>query len=190
MTKFIVGVILGVLLVPAAFYVYVSLGLAPVATSAPPMPFERFFAKTALHAVLRREAPKTLSTQASDSVLLAGARVYTKNCSVCHGFPNQPPSRIAKGMFPRPPQLFEPGHRVVNDPVGVTYWKAKHGIRLSGMPGFGSSLKGEDLYAVSLLLANADKLPANVEQSLVPPPAAPPAPAARKGAMAQGKKRK
>ncbi len=175
MGKFIVGVIIGILLVPAAFYVYVSLGLAPVATSAPPMPFERFFAKTALHAVLRREAPKTLSKTASDAVLLAGARVYTHNCVLCHGFPNQPESRVAKGMFPHPPQLFEPGHMVTNDPVGVTYWKVQHGIRLSGMPGFESSLTNDDLYAVSLLLANANHLPANVQQALAPPapPAAP-----------------
>jgi thiosulfate dehydrogenase len=191
MSKFVVGLILGVLLVPAAFYVYVSLGLAPVATSAPPLPFERFFAKTALHAVLRREAPKTRSTQASDAVLLRGAQVFVKNCAVCHGFPNQPETSIAKGMFPHPPQLFEPHHMVTDDPVGVTYWKAKHGIRLSGMPGFEGSLKDDDLYAVSLLLANANKLPANVSQVLVPPPqAAPPAPAPGQGAKAQAKKGK
>jgi mono/diheme cytochrome c family protein len=188
MTKFIVGLIMGVLLVPAAFYVYVSLGLAPVATSAPPMPFERFFAKTALHAVLRREAPKTLSKAASDSVLLTGARVFVENCSVCHGFPNQPESRIAKGMFPHPPQLFEPHHMVTNDPVGVTYWKARHGIRLSGMPGFEASLTNDKLYAVSLLLANANHLPANVRQALVPPP--PPAAASQPAADKKAKVKK
>ena len=175
MGKFIAGLIIGVLLIPAGFYLYIRAGLAPVATSAPPMPFERFFAKTALHAVLRRDAPKTLSTQASEAVLLEGANVYDKNCSFCQGFPNQPETAAAKGMFPHPPQLFEPRDMVTDDPVGVTYWKVKHGIRLTGMPGFVGSLKDSQVYAVSLLLKHADHLPPVVSQAIVPPAVAPPA---------------
>ena len=66
MGKFIAGVIMGFLLVPAGFYLYVRSGHAPVATSAQPMPFEEFFANAALHATLSREAPKTRTTKASD----------------------------------------------------------------------------------------------------------------------------
>ncbi|MCL5005174.1 MAG: c-type cytochrome [Acidobacteria bacterium] len=185
MGKFIVGVIIGILLVPAVFYLYVRSGYAPVATSAPPMPFERFFAKTALHATLNREAPKTHTTTASRGELLAGVQVYRDNCAVCHGLPGKPRSPVARGEFPPPPQLFEPAHMVTNDPVGVTYWKVKHGIRLTGMPGFQTSLTDEEIWNVSLLLANADKLPADVSQTLQAPltpalPAKPSAPPATK----------
>ncbi len=184
MWKFIIGVIIGIIVVPVAFYFYCSSGHAPVATAASPMPFERFFAKTALHATLNRDAPKTHSTKASDAELLAGIDVYRHNCAGCHGLPQKQPSNVAKGMFPRPPQLFEPGHMVTDDPVGVTYWKAKHGIRLSGMPGFTGLLTDEQLWNVSLLLANADRLPPDVEQSLTAPPQAPAQP---KGKVAAGK---
>ncbi len=176
MAKFIVGVIIGFLLVPALFYLYCKSGHAPVATAAPPMPLETFFAKTALHAAISREAPKTQSTRATEGELRAGVDVYHHNCEVCHGIPDQSASNISKGMFPRPPQLFAPGHMVTDDPVGVTYWKAKHGIRLTGMPGFVNLLTDEQLWNVSLLLANADKLPPDIKQTLSTPPTPPPAP--------------
>jgi thiosulfate dehydrogenase len=170
MGKFIIGIIIGILLVPAAFYIYCRSGSAPVATSAAPIPLERFFAKTALHATLNRDAPKTHSTTGSEGELLAGVKVYQENCAVCHGVEGHPASNAAKGMFPRPPQLFEPRHMVADDPVGVTYWKAKHGIRLTGMPGFTGLLTDEQIWNVSLLLANADKLPPSVKQALTAPP--------------------
>ena len=175
MAKFIVGLIIGILLVPASFYWYVRSGRAPMATSAQPMPLERFFAKTALDAVLQREAPKTKTTKASEGELLAGVQVYRHYCGGCHGLPGKPMTATAKGEFPQPPQLFEPDHMVTDDPVGVTYWKVKHGIRLSGMPGFHASLTDEQIWNVSLLLANADKMPPDVSQTLQSPPGPPPA---------------
>ena len=174
MGKFIFGVIIGFLLVPALFYLYCKSGHAPVATSAPPMPLERYFSRTALHATINREAPKTHSSRATEGELLAGVEVYHHNCAVCHGIGGERASNVAKGMFPRPPQLFAPGHMVTDDPVGVTYWKAKHGIRLTGMPGFTGLLTDEQLWNVSLLLANADKLPPKVKQALATPPPMPP----------------
>lgn len=184
MGKIIVGIIIGILLVPTAFYFYCKSGNAPVATASAPMPLETFFAKTALHATIRRDAPKTHSTSATEGELLAGAKVYQDDCSVCHGLMGQPASAIAKGMFPRPPQLFH--HMVTDDPVGETYWKAKHGIRLTGMPGFSGLLTDEQIWNVSLLLANADKLPPSVKQALT---AAPQSAASKETGAAAGKSR-
>ncbi len=186
MAKFIIGVIVGFLLVPICFFIYVKSGHAPVATSSSPMPFETFFAKTALHSTLAREAPKTMSTKASEDELQNGAMVYKMNCAGCHGLPGRPETPMAKGMFPHPPQLLEPSGMVTDDPVGVTYWKAKNGIRLTGMPGFKGSLTDAELYSVSLLLANADKLPADVKAKLSPAPA----PAAQPPAPAKAKKKR
>lgn len=185
MGKFIVGVIVGVILVPVAFYLYCNSGHAPVATSAEPMPLETFFAKTALHATLRRQAPKTRPAKASEAELLAGVNVYQHNCALCHGLPGRPASRVAKGEFPAPPQLFDHGQMVTDDPVGVTYWKAKHGIRLTGMPGFIGSLTDEQLWNVSQLLANADRLPSDVEKALSAPPPTPPQPKAKNSAASK-----
>ena len=75
---------------------------------------------------------------------------------------------IAKGEFPKPPELFK-GKGVSEDPPGETYWKVANGIRLTGMPGFNSSLTTDQVWQVTLLLANSDKLPAAVQTTLQQP---------------------
>ncbi len=165
MGKFLLGVIIGLVLLPIVVYIYFSRGLAPVATSAPPMPFERMFAKMALHARLDKEVPKSVPIPADEANLAAGAQVYKDHCAVCHGLAGQQQSAIAAGMFPKPPKLME-GTGVTDDPAGETYWKVSGGIRMTGMPGFEKTLSTTQMWQVSLLCANADKLPASVKQSL------------------------
>jgi thiosulfate dehydrogenase len=162
---FLLGLIVGVLLVPALAYFYFAGGYAPVATSAPPMPFEKMLAGKALHARIEKEMPKSVPIEPTEANLLAGAALYKEHCAVCHGLPGESKTAIAAGLFPRPPQLFH-GHGVTDDEPGETYWKVANGIRLTGMPGFHSTLKDEQLWQVSLLLANADKLPESVTNAL------------------------
>jgi len=166
---FLVGLVIGVLILPAIGYLYFRFGYAPVATAAPPMPFEKKMASMALHARIAAEAPKNSPMQPDPANLAAGARIYVDDCAFCHGLANQkdiPPA--AKGMFPVPPQLVNPDEMVTDDPVGQTYWKVSNGIRLTGMPAFNKSLSTDQMWQVSLLLANADKLPAPVKAALQP----------------------
>jgi mono/diheme cytochrome c family protein len=58
---------------------------------------------------------------------------------------------------------------VTDDPPGETYWKVANGIRLTGMPGFTTSLSNEQMWQVSLLLADANKLPAAARAALLEP---------------------
>jgi mono/diheme cytochrome c family protein len=132
------------------------------------MPFEKQFAKMALHARMGKEMPKSAPIQADEAAYTAGALVYKEHCAVCHGLPNAPQTAIAKGMFPDPPKLLE-GKGVTDDEVGETYWKVAGGIRMTGMPGFDKSLSPTQMWQVSLLMANADKLPASVKTSLTAP---------------------
>jgi thiosulfate dehydrogenase len=166
MKKFILGLILGLIVVPALVYLYFASGSVPVATSAPPMPFERTLARTALHARMEKEMPKGAPPVAADeAAYTAGAQIYKDHCAVCHGLPGQTQTAIAKGMFPKPPMLLE-GTGVSDDPAAETYWKIAGGIRMTGMPGFDKSLSTMQIWQVSLLLANSDKLPKSVMDSL------------------------
>jgi len=171
MKPFVVGLILGVILVPVALYFYFATGSAPVATAAPPMPFEKTLARMALHARMEKEMPKSSPVAADEAAYTAGAQIYKEHCAVCHGLPGQPQTAIAKGMFPKPPMLME-GTGVTDDPAGETYWKVAGGIRMTGMPGFDKSLSTTQMWQVSLLMANADKLPKSVKDSLAPAPVA------------------
>jgi thiosulfate dehydrogenase len=166
--KFIVGVLLGVLLVPFGVYLYVAGGSAPVATTDSDFPFEAFFAHKALNARIKKDMPKSVPIQQSEANYLAGADLYKQHCAVCHGLPLAPKSAIATGMYPHPPLLFE-GKGVTDDEPGESYWKIFNGIRLSGMPGFSKSLSETQMWQMALLVANADKLPPSAKAVLVAP---------------------
>jgi thiosulfate dehydrogenase len=166
MKKFILGLILGMIAVPVLGYLYFASGSVPVATSAPPMPFERTLARIALHARMDKEMPKGAPPVAADeAAYTVGAQIYKDHCAVCHGLPAQPQTAIAKGMFPKPPLLLE-GTGVSDDPAAETYWKVAGGIRMTGMPSFEKSLSTTQMWQVSLLLANSDKLPKSVTDLL------------------------
>jgi hypothetical protein len=74
-------------------------------------------------------------------------------------------------MFPKPPQLFQ-GIGVTDDEAWETYWKVASGIRMTGMPGFKERLSETQMWQVSVLLKNADKIPPSVKAELVPAAAA------------------
>ena len=176
MKTFLAGLVLGIMVVPLGVYFYFVSGRAPVATGDEPMPFEKTVANSALHARVDREMPKSVPIPANERTFAAGAPVYRDNCAICHGLPGQEQSAVAKGMFPKPPQLLR-GKGVTDDEPGETYWKVANGIRLTGMPAFKNSLNETQLWQVSLLLANADKISDAVKQELKPPgPAVVPAP--------------
>jgi thiosulfate dehydrogenase len=171
--KFLIGLILGILIVPAGLYLYIRSGAAPAAASDAPMPFEKFLARGGLHARIAKEAPQRDVASFTTGDLAAGADVYQKNCAFCHGLPQQPASAASKGMFPHAPQLFTADDTVTDDPPGVTYWKVKNGIRLTGMPSFNNALTDQQMWQVSALMTRADNLPPDVLAALKPPPLPP-----------------
>lgn len=180
--KFILGLIVGIVIVPLALFAYLSWGGMPVAVLDKDLPFEEMLAHKALDARIDKEAPKSPPLPADESNLAAGAEIYKQHCAVCHSLEEGGPSSIAIGEYPKPPKLLQ-GKGVTDDEPGETYWKVANGIRLTGMPGFKQSLSETEMWQVSLLMANADKISPAVKLSLtpvpVPPPAAMPVPAPR-----------
>jgi mono/diheme cytochrome c family protein len=172
----LLGIVAGALLVFAGVYVYFSTGHAPVATTSPEMPFERKFAAMALESYLDKQPHTNPEVPADEANFLAGAKVYRENCAVCHGLPGEPRTAIANGMFPKPPQLFR-GAGVTDDEPSEIYWQVAGGIRLSGMPAFKEHLSDKQMWQVTLLLKNADKISPAVKSELAmgpPLPSAPP----------------
>jgi len=161
----ILGIVLGVLLIAAGIYFYFSSGRAPVATAAPPMPFERTLAKMGLHAYLDRLPHPDPPVPVDEANLLAGARVYREQCAVCHGLPGGARTAIASGMFPKPPELFK-GTGVTDDDPWESYWKVENGIRMSGMPAFKDHLTETQIWQVTVLVKNAAKIPLAVRNEL------------------------
>jgi thiosulfate dehydrogenase len=147
-------------------YFLLQSGLLPANADANPGRLEIWMAHTSLDATLRRDAPKSPNpVELTDQNLKNGVHLFAQNCAVCHGSTKgaASPSPIAKGEYPKPPQLATDG--VEDDPEGDSFWKIKHGIRLSGMPSFGHTLSDREIWTLALFLKHMDRLPPAVQQT-------------------------
>ena len=193
MKTFLIGLLIGLAVIPVAATLYLKFGDVPVAVTDQPFPFEKQIVHIPLHARVERQMPKSAPIEPSGTNLEAGAHIYRQECAACHGLYGLP-SDIGPHMYPHAPQLWQPhGNKgvvgVSDDPPGETYWKVENGIRLTGMPAFSKILNQTQMWQVSLLLANADKpLPAGLLTLMKtpldldppsPPEGATPAPASK-----------
>jgi thiosulfate dehydrogenase len=167
MFKFLIGLILGFLLIPVWAFFYLHFGHPPVAVADPAFPYEKQIVHMPLGERIDKEMPASAPIQPTQENLLAGAQIYREQCAACHGLSGHA-SDFANHMYPHAPQLWNK-HRngsvvgVSDDPVGETYWKVANGIRLTGMPSFDKVLNQTQMWQVSLLLKQADQpLPPNV----------------------------
>lgn len=173
----ILGIIVTLVVLVAGAYVFVEAGAMPANADARPGRLETWVAKTSLRATISRGAPKGDNpVTASLPNLQSGMKLYLANCAVCHGAGDGKATNVAEGLYQKPPQLAEDG--VEDDPAGITYWKVKHGIRLTGMPAFTQTLSDNQLWQVTAFLQNMDKLPkpldaqwkrSRVSEALAPP---------------------
>lgn len=153
----IIGVAATILAGVAGAYLFLALGLMPANADANPSFLEKWAARKSLHATIAREAQTGTGPLAvNDESLLAGIRLYAANCAVCHGAADGKASNVALGLFQRPPQFAK--HGVEDDPEGEIYWKIKHGIRLTGMPAYTSTMTDDETWQTTLFLKHMDAL--------------------------------
>lgn len=90
------------------------------------------------------------------SLVEKGFALYDDMCSGCHGSPGTEP---AKGFNPPPPALVE----IAGDlEPRETFWVVKHGIKMTGMPEFGSTHTDDEMWAIASFV---QKLPGMTEES-------------------------
>lgn len=163
---FILGILATIVVAFGAGYLALRNGLVPANADARPGPLETWAAQTSLAATLAREAPKGPNPVAlSEANLVAGIGLYRQHCAICHGTAkgDASASPVAKGLYPRPPQLATDG--VEDDPEGYSFWKVRHGIRWTGMPSWRGTLSDQQIWTLALFLKHMDKLPPAAEQA-------------------------
>ncbi|HZZ92288.1 MAG TPA: cytochrome c [Usitatibacter sp.] len=163
---FVLGVLAAVVAALLGGYLILRAGIVPANADATPGAIETWAARTSLHATLKREAPDRPNPVAlTDDNLLAGIRLYGEHCAICHGTAagDASASPVAKGLYPRPPQLATEG--VEDDPESESFWKIQHGIRWTGMPSWKGTLSDQEIWTLALFLKHMDKLPPAPEQA-------------------------
>jgi len=163
---FVAGVIGAILIALVAGYLLLQSGFIPANADAKAGGLELWVAGTSLNATLRNQAPKVPDPIAlTDANLIQGISLYGQHCAICHGTASGAASAspVARGLYPAPPQLADEG--VEDDAEGVSYWKIKHGIRLTGMPAWGPTMNDRQIWTLALFLKHMDKLPPAAQQA-------------------------
>ena len=96
--------------------------------------------------------PPALDTPANVAI---GAQIFAANCMVCHGGPGLPPSNIAQGLNPAPPDLFKAGRQPWME---ENFRFIKYGIKMTAMPAFGKTQTNEQIWQLATFLRQAPGL--------------------------------
>jgi thiosulfate dehydrogenase len=163
---FATGVITTIVIALVAGYLLLQSGFIPANADTKPGGLELWVAGTSLDATLRNSAPKGANPVAlTDANLIQGISLYGQHCAICHGTRSGAASAspAARGLYPAPPQFADEG--VEDDAEGKSYWKIKHGIRLTGMPAWGRTMNDRQIWTLALFLKHMDKLPPAAQQA-------------------------
>lgn len=162
MRKLIVGVLILAVVGFAVILIVLQFGLIPTNADATPPAFETKIASTALDKAMERHAPRlTNPVPATDENLIAGIKIYSMNCAVCHGDLDYKPSVLEHSLYPPPPQVvLDP----MDDPEWHIFYAIRTGVRYTGMPAWGKALSEQDMWKVTAFLSRVDKLPPAVQE--------------------------
>lgn len=161
MRNFVFGIFVTLVAIVVAGLAAATFGLMPTTADVTPPSFERRIASTALDASMERHAPRvTNPVPPTDDNLIDGMKIYTMNCSVCHGTLDNKPSTLEKSLYPPVPQLIlDP----LDDPEWHIYYAVSTGIRYTGMPAWRHALSDQDIWKVVGFLSRVQKLPPKVQ---------------------------
>jgi len=165
MKNFILGVLVGALLLILGTVAYLRLGLAEVRADLPPSKFETQFMTASVHAAVRRKAPEaTNPVPFSDDNLIAGGKLYANNCAGCHGNIGSSED-IGDSLFPPIPQFAKVGTAYTEAQI---FWVTKHGVRRTGMFANGKWINDKDLWTMAAFIKRIRELPPGVQAALAP----------------------
>ncbi len=161
MSRFALGIIVTILVLVVAGAGLALLGLMPTNANSEPPAWERQIANTALDASMERHAPRLNNpVPPTDENLIAGIKIYTMNCALCHGGIDRQPAQLAKSLYPPAPSLIL---KPLDDPEWHVYYAIRTGVRYTGMPAWEKALSESDMWKVTAFLTRVEKLPPAVQ---------------------------
>lgn len=95
--------------------------------------------------------------------VVSGAAQYAGMCSICHLGPGERRTEISRGLYPRAPEL----RRGSELTPAEVFWVVKHGIKMTGMPAWGTTHDDHILWDVVAFLRKMPELTAEEYQALI-----------------------
>ena len=161
MRNFILGIVITVLVLLIGSLGLALLGFLPTRANNDPPEMERHIAMSALDNSVDRHAPRVNSpVPPTDENLIAGLKIYTMNCALCHGDINRQPSALEKSFYPRPPNLIL---NPLDDEEWHVFYVIRTGVRYTGMPAWDKTLSEPDMWKLTAFLTRVNKLPPAVQ---------------------------
>jgi mono/diheme cytochrome c family protein len=169
MKNFLLGVLATVVVLAVGAFAYLRLGLAEVRADLPGSRLESYLMSSAVHASVRRNAPRiTNPIAATNENLIVGGKMYLGECAGCHGTPGKAENETGDSLYPPIPQFPKVGTEYSEAQI---FWVAKHGIRRAGMFANGKWDSDQKLWTIAAFIKRMNALPEPVKEALAPKPA-------------------
>ena len=89
---------------------------------------------------------------------------FADHCAVCHANNGSGATQIGRNLYPKAPDMRLPTTQHLSD--GQIYYIIHNGIRLTGMPAWGTDEKDDDSWKLVLFIRHLPQLTANEEQQM------------------------
>jgi mono/diheme cytochrome c family protein len=111
--------------------------LGGLSTRAEPGTAERLLARYAKHVAVPREARTATNPLAFSPEVWAEARAhFADHCASCHANDGSGDTALGRNLYPKAPDMRQAATQSLSD--GELYWIIENGIRLTGMPAWGT----------------------------------------------------
>ena len=129
--------VLVILVIAAGVGVVAYVATTGMSAREEPGAIETFLARNLRNlAIARRARQLGNPVERAPEVIAAGRAHFADHCAVCHANNGSGDTDFGRGMWPKPPDLRTETTQKLSD--GELFYIIEHGIRFSGMPGFGS----------------------------------------------------
>jgi mono/diheme cytochrome c family protein len=126
---------------------------------------ETYVAKTSRRLSVPASQRNAANPFASSPEVLAEMRAhFADHCAICHGNDGSGKTQIGQNLYPKAPDMRLPRTQNLTD--GELYYTIHNGIRLTGMPAWGTDEKDEDSWKLVLFIRHLPQLTSAEEREM------------------------
>ena len=130
-----------------------------------PSLMETYMAKTARRLSVPTSERNAMNPVAPTSEMLAEARAhFADHCAICHANNGSGKTEIGQNLYPKAPDMRLAQTQNLTD--GEIYYTIHNGIRLTGMPAWGTNVKDEDSWKLVLFIRHLPQLTPEEEREM------------------------